>query len=93
MTQKFGIQLKKERSASDLGENDEQPDTGELKSFGGLQTLPNFYHKDLNQLLGDFEKKMSGSTKIRDEYINKEIVSKMKEKIVYGGHLQIMKQD
>jgi len=35
---------------------------------------------------------MSGSTKIRDEYINKEIVSKMKEKtdqvkIVYGGHL------
>ena len=88
--------MKKERSTSEFGDNDDQPDSGEPKTFGGLQTLPNFYHKDLNQLLNDFEKKMTGSTKNRDEYITKEVIEKMKEKtdqvkVVYGNHLTLLK--
>lgn len=67
-------------------DNDDNMDSGKKqpKQFGGLLTLPNFYHKDLNQLLTDYDKKMTNQEKNRNDHIEENIVDKMREKSEQG---------
>ena len=52
ISRQFNKTMRRDPSASQFeNDYDEKPEPQKPKSFGGLTTLPNFYHKELNVLL------------------------------------------
>ena len=63
----------------------------------GLLTLPNFYHKGLSELIQDSHIKQENGTKNRDDFLDKNVVSKMTQELikvdkVHAKHKSMMRE-
>lgn len=47
----------------------------------GLLTMPNFYHKNLNELINEYDEKIQTSARNKEYYLNQKIRQKMRKQL------------